>query len=97
MSARDHLSKPQFMSVKDVGELWSGDHETTGPAKYVTRNHLRDNIDSLKEDIAKNGVKTPLEVTKDEGGYLLDGHHRYVAARELGMDKVPVRYVPFGK
>ena len=86
-----NLSKEQFMSVKDVGELWSGDHETLGPAKFLTRQHLRDSLDELKEDISKHGITTPLEVTDKDGGYLLDGHHRYVAARELGMKDVPVR------
>ncbi|MDP9307559.1 MAG: ParB N-terminal domain-containing protein [Actinomycetota bacterium] len=42
-------------------------------------------------DIAANGVETPLEVTA--AGVVLDGHHRLRAARELGLERVPVRIV----
>jgi N6-adenosine-specific RNA methylase IME4 len=42
-------------------------------------------------DIAANGVETPLEVTA--AGVVLDGHHRLRAARELGLESVPVRIV----
>lgn len=46
-----------------------------------------DDYRSLKSDIAKNGIQTPLQVSN---GQLLDGHHRAVAAIELGLSHVPV-------
>src|SRR5262252_2352711 len=39
---------------------------------------------ALKLDIAKNGMRVPVEV--DEAGHILDGHTRAAIAEELGMD-----------
>ena len=49
-------------------------------------------IDELVRDIAVNGIQVPLVVREDESGerWLRNGHHRLVAAMELGLDKVPV-------
>ena len=39
----------------------------------------------LAEDILENGMKTPIQVRKDEGRYVLvEGLHRLEAARFLG-------------
>jgi SAM-dependent methyltransferase len=38
---------------------------------------------ALKADIAKRGVLVPVE--KDEDGNIIDGHHRDIIARELGV------------
>ena len=53
-----------------------------GPRGYV--NHL-------KADITKNGIQEPLTVRG--GNVLKDGHHRGVAAMELGLSQVPVRHI----
>jgi site-specific DNA-methyltransferase (adenine-specific) len=42
---------------------------------------------ALKADIARHGILVPVEV--DEGGAVLDGHHRLQAAHELGLADVP--------
>jgi len=42
---------------------------------------------ALKADIAERGVLTPIDV--DEQGYILDGHHRYRACKELGITNFP--------
>lgn len=49
-------------------------------------------IDQLIEDIKENGIMVPLLVQEDESGerWLRNGHHRLVAAMELGLDEVPV-------
>ena len=44
--------------------------------------------EDLKSDIAKRGIHTPLLISDKQ---LLDGHHRAVAAMELGISHVPVR------
>lgn len=41
-------------------------------------------FDALKDDIQERGVQVPIEV--DEDGVLLDGHHRWRACVELGID-----------
>jgi site-specific DNA-methyltransferase (adenine-specific) len=49
---------------------------------------LRDEeYQALKADIAKRGVMVPVE--RDEGGRVLDGHHRVRACRELGLPDPP--------
>ena len=45
----------------------------------------------LCEDVARRGIQTPLEATRDD--VVLDGRHRLGVARELGLRVVPVRYV----
>lgn len=50
--------------------------------------------DKLHESIQKEGIKTPLHINIDEDGGkdLIEGHHRYIVARNLGLTHVPVRY-----
>jgi uncharacterized ParB-like nuclease family protein len=51
-------------------------------------------IDALKEDIAKNGMHTPIDILHRNGKNILwDGNHRLIAANELGLKEVPYRYV----
>jgi len=54
-------------------------------SKYQLFERLRDeDYEALKADIAKRGVQIPVEF--DEDGNILDGHHRYEIAHELGID-----------
>lgn len=45
-------------------------------------------IDHLKEDILKNGMQNPIRI---KNGEIFDGHHRAIAAVELGLAKVPFK------
>lgn len=55
-------------------------------------------IEALKESIRVEGIKEPLLLEckgprierKGVEAYLIDGNHRLIAARELGMKHVPV-------
>lgn len=51
--------------------------------------------DELHSSIASEGIKEPLEVHVDEDGTktLLNGHHRYMVAKTLGLSHIPVRFV----
>lgn len=109
MSADEHLNETQFMGMKEFKDLHSADWDAPmahtlrniqndydsglesphprdaeygGPRKY---------IDHLKADITKNGIKEPLVVRG--GNVLVEGHHRGVAAMELGLPGVPVRHI----
>jgi len=77
------LSSENFEGVK-VGNLldlrWDGDEDLP---KVWGKDY-----DDLKSDIAEKGIHTPLLIS---GKQLLDGHHRAVAAMQLGMSHVPVR------
>tara|TARA_R110002074_G_scaffold4021_2_gene20365 strand:- start:1200 stop:1487 length:288 start_codon:yes stop_codon:yes gene_type:complete len=49
-------------------------------------------MDDLIGDIRANGIRVPLHLQEDESGerWLRNGHHRLVAAMELGLQEVPV-------
>jgi len=44
---------------------------------------------ALKQDIRENGIIVP--ITVDADGQIIDGHHRYKAAQELGIDDPPMQ------
>lgn len=46
----------------------------------------------LREDIGTNGIRTPLRILRN--GWVIDGQHRVLIARELGLESVPVQVVP---
>jgi hypothetical protein len=46
----------------------------------------------LREDIAVNGIRTPLRILRN--GWVIDGTHRYRIAQALGLETVPVQVVP---
>ncbi|SFJ02041.1 ParB-like nuclease domain-containing protein [Myroides guanonis] len=49
-------------------------------------------MQSLLNDIAKNGVKEPINYVKSGGrNYIVDGHHRFYSAQKLGIKNVPVQ------
>ena len=58
-------------------------------------------IDELKESIKEHGILEPLilETTgprikrKGVKAFLIDGNHRLIAAKELGLETVPVKIV----
>jgi hypothetical protein len=65
-----------------------------GEAQMATS---RETIDRLKEDIAKNGFKEPIVIVYDkfsgEGeATIIEGNHRIIAAKELGLTEVPVTF-----
>jgi len=58
-------------------------------------------VDLLKKQIKKDGIKKPLRLEcsgprlerMNVDALLIDGNHRLIAARELGMQRVPVTIV----
>ena len=49
---------------------------------------------SVKENIASHGIKEPIKYFEFNGTkYVVDGHHRLMAARELGLKSVPAESV----
>lgn len=54
----------------------------------------RSQFAALKQDIAKNGIKDTIKYVNLNGRkYVVDGHHRLLAARELGISNVPAEEV----
>jgi hypothetical protein len=91
VSAADNLQPKQFMPVARVGKMKSGDWGGTVEDAYQrNRSDLPDRFEGLLSDIGENGVLHPIDVSGNHHT-LLNGHHRYYAARELGMDALPYR------
>ena len=61
------------------------------PEERVTRQVDPEIMEELRESIKQHGILEPLLVAKVDDNYILiDGLHRMLVAKELGMDKVPV-------
>ena len=67
-------------SMAGESEAHSKDLEFGGPRNYV---------EHLKSDIARRGVRQPILVGDN---VVHEGHHRAVAAMELGLRSVPAMY-----
>ncbi|MDM8008611.1 MAG: ParB/RepB/Spo0J family partition protein [Phycisphaerae bacterium] len=52
-------------------------------------------IVKLADSIHERGILEPLIVTRD--GFIVSGHRRYAAAKLAGLEKAPVRILPFYK
>lgn len=62
---------------------------TPHPQQGQIYNNLSDReFEALKADIAKHGLRQPIEITA--AGTIVDGHHRVRALRELGFTEVDV-------
>jgi len=56
-------------------------------------------LNKLVKNLRNEGLKEPLTVTRYNGQiYILDGHHRAIAAPRAGIYEVPINRVelPFG-
>lgn len=68
-----------------VEQYEAGLREEVGIRFYQTMPPLSaDEFDSLKQSIRADGVTVPVIV--DEAGNIIDGHHRAMVCRELGID-----------
>ena len=70
------------------------------PYREYTGDKLRnlpgsERYEELKADIAENGMKEPLIIFFGENGGVKigEGNHRHEIAMELGIPKVPVRFI----
>lgn len=97
MSASESLSPTQF-SVERIGKLMSAEAVAV-PVETVRQLMLRNpekaqQVAELARDVQERGVQEPLEVVHYGGKYpfsqLQNGHHRYAAAVELGLEHLPV-------
>lgn len=60
---------------------------TITPYKGNAKLHPRSQIEQIKESIRLMGFKDPIGVWRGE---IVEGHGRYMAAQELGLDEVPI-------
>lgn len=55
----------------------------------------REKVENMKADIESGQQMHPIVVSRD--GYVIDGHHRMVAMRELGHESIPASVVHLPK
>jgi len=84
--------KKGLVPISELEEFIGEDR--LGEAQMTTS---RATIDKLKEDISKNGFKEPIVIVYDKfsnGGEatIVEGNHRIIAAKELGLTEIPVRF-----
>ena len=61
--------------------------ENIKPYAGNAKKHPAEQIEQIKQSIQEFGFNDPLAIWKDE---IVEGHGRVIAAKELGMDKIPV-------
>jgi len=55
----------------------------------------QDHLFSIRDDIISDGfIRNPIIVDRDSG-VILDGHHRYNAALEMGLKRIPTVLVDY--
>jgi ParB-like chromosome segregation protein Spo0J len=60
---------------------------------YGDTDDIGDLDETFKESVAEKGVLEPLVITN--GKEIISGHRRWLAAKDAGLDSVPVRYSEF--
>ena len=102
MAAEDHLNCDLFGSEvewmhprkKYLTNLKMRDYGgTLGELKFQPGGEHDERVKALAADIKENGFKEPIEI--GPGGYLHNGHHRYLAAKKLNKP-LPVRWMDNG-
>lgn len=58
------------------------------PYENNTRRHNPEDIEQIKDSICKDGFNDPIGVWGEEN-VIVEGHGRLLAAKEIGLDKVP--------
>src|SRR6185295_7071281 len=64
-------------------------------SEYNPRKHSKEQMDQLKESITKFGMVDPVicNSAPERKNIIIGGHFRAEAAKELGMQTVPVVYI----
>lgn len=88
-------AKEKFAEVPTESKLaWPRETKEKQPVEvFPGANKLKEEYglekqDALKKDIEKNGLKEPIQILVDPNGreVIYDGEHRYISAKELGME-----------
>ena len=66
------------------------DIDNLKPYKNNAKKHPQEQVDNIAKSIKDYGWQQPIVADKD--GVIIIGHGRWMAAKKLGIDKVPVHY-----
>lgn len=75
----------------DPANIVIADIEDIVPNDWNPKDATEEEMANIKRSLALNGYAQPILVREIDGGYeIIDGFHRYQAAKELGYDKLYV-------
>ena len=84
-------AKPAFDQFKEEKVEWVPPDDIMIPDVRVTSVVEEDKMLELTESIKEHGILQPIQVAEVEGQLILiDGLHRLIAAKRLGLQKVPI-------
>ena len=76
------------ISLSSLLNLHSNDHPSL-KVDDLTRDLYTYDFDGLSANVRDNGITEPLTVVN---GVLVNGHHRAIVLKELGIGSVPITY-----
>lgn len=83
------LSEVLPTKAKDLPWTWEDEDRNIRSRQCLCCGRPGHYQETLEAHMAEHGTEG-LAIVVDEDGYLGDGHHRVVAARRLGIDRLPV-------
>lgn len=86
---------PMTHAMREMQTDWDETGGFPGDPEYAHHRQVehggpRPYVDHLKRQISAEGIQEPLTIRG--GNVVIDGHHRGVAAMEMRLPKIPVRY-----
>jgi hypothetical protein len=88
--------KPAYYSLEEVAPYREYQKDKL---RYLQYPDGLERYKQLKQQIAEEGIKTPIIVFFGRNGVAKvgEGNHRHQIATELGLDRIPVRFVFWGE
>lgn len=84
----------KYVPIEKLENLQDVRGASTGGNRTYTTKYAREKIDAIKKSLLEKGwIDDAIIVGIDRAGYgfIEEGNHRLIAAKELGMEKIPVR------
>lgn len=85
----------QFRGLRSLNVVYVATTDIN-PNSYNPNRQSEEEFQLLLHSMRQDGFTQPILVHK-EGNVIVDGEHRWRAAKELGIDKIPVVFVDFTK
>jgi site-specific DNA-methyltransferase (adenine-specific)/site-specific DNA-methyltransferase (cytosine-N4-specific) len=99
VSIYSHVDRSQMSSEPKAYTRILNDGVETVPVSAIKthpRNPRRGDLDAVSSSISVNGFYGSLVVNR-RSGFIVAGNHRYIAAKELGYESLPVSWIDVGE
>ncbi len=99
VSLYSHVDRSQMSSEPKAYTRILNDGVETVPVSAIKthpRNPRRGDLDAVTSSISINGFYGSLVVNR-RSGFIVAGNHRYIAAKELGYESLPVSWIDVGE